>query len=103
EVLGRLGARWLVDGVSVRPGHPMLLARLPDGRFLLGLPGNPLAAVSGLMTLGAPLIAALRGDPDAAERAIDTAVLLDDVTAHPHDTRLVPVQLDRAEGQARAR
>jgi len=26
-------------------GHPQLLARLPDGRTVVGLPGNPLAAV----------------------------------------------------------
>lgn len=30
-VLAEIGAELLVDGVSVRPGHPMLLARLADG------------------------------------------------------------------------
>ncbi|MEZ5118192.1 MAG: molybdopterin molybdotransferase MoeA [Candidatus Nanopelagicales bacterium] len=94
DVLTHLRARWIVDGVSVRPGHPMLLARLPDGRFVLGLPGNPLAAVSGLATLAGPLVAGLRGDPDAEQRGIVDAVLTEDVPAHPHDTRLVPVQLD---------
>ena len=47
--LRRLGAEVLVDGVAVRPGHPMLLARLAPRRHLVGLPGNPLAAVSGLL------------------------------------------------------
>ncbi|MGC5413117.1 molybdopterin-binding protein, partial [Streptomyces sp. DT225] len=52
RVLDRVGAELLVDGVAVRPGHPMLLARLSsDGPWLVGLPGNPLAAVSGLLTL----------------------------------------------------
>ena len=63
DVLDHLGARWIVDGVEVRPGHPMLLAVLPDGRPFVGLPGNPLAAVSGLVTLAAPVIASLRGVP----------------------------------------
>ncbi|MGK5498395.1 molybdopterin molybdotransferase MoeA, partial [Streptomyces sp. URMC 125] len=54
--LHRLGADLLVDGVAVRPGHPMLLARLPGGAHLVGLPGNPLAAVSGLLTLAEPLL-----------------------------------------------
>ncbi len=40
SVLRDLNARWLVDGVSVTPGAQMLLARLPDGRFLVGLPGR---------------------------------------------------------------
>lgn len=63
-VLELAGAELLVDGVAVRPGHPMLLARIgdgADGRHLVGLPGNPLAAVSGLLTLADPLLRALAG------------------------------------------
>lgn len=88
-VLDALGAELLVDGVAVRPGHPMLLARLsPDGPCLVGLPGNPLAAVSGLLTLAEPLLAGIAGRPaQDAYRALVHA----DVPGHPHDTRLVPV------------
>ncbi|WP_237326832.1 molybdopterin molybdotransferase MoeA [Streptomyces sp. CBMAI 2042] len=88
-VLAALGAELLVDGVAVRPGHPMLLARLaPDGPHMVGLPGNPLAAVSGLLTLAEPLLAGLAGRPaQDAYRALVHA----DVPGHPHDTRLVPV------------
>ncbi|NIR37559.1 MAG: molybdopterin molybdenumtransferase MoeA, partial [Actinobacteria bacterium] len=50
-VLAELGSEVLVDGVQVRPGHPMLLARLDGGVLLVGLPGNPLAAVTGVVTL----------------------------------------------------
>jgi molybdopterin molybdotransferase len=89
--LRRLGAHWVVDGVAVRPGHPMCLASLPDGRHVLGLPGNPLAAVSALLTLGLPLVAALRGEAGADETRVEPAVLDDAVTGHPSDTRLVPV------------
>lgn len=91
DVLDHLGARWLVDGVQVRPGHPMVLAVLEDGRHVIGLPGNPLAAVSGLLTLAAPLILSLRGLRERALQPGTEATLLDDVTSHPHDTRLVPV------------
>ncbi len=98
-VLDALGAELLVDGVAVRPGHPMLLARLsPDGPCLVGLPGNPLAAVSGLLTLVEPLLAGIAGRPaQDAYRALVHA----DVPGHPHDTRLVPV-VHRA-GRAGAR
>ncbi|MGW0118932.1 molybdopterin molybdotransferase MoeA [Streptomyces sp. NPDC003327] len=88
RVLGTAGATLLVDGVKVRPGHPMLLADLGDGRHLVGLPGNPLAAVSGLLTLGAPLLAALAG---GAAPASYRAPVHDEVHGHPYDTRLVPV------------
>ena len=72
--LESLRARWIVDGVEVRPGHPMLLAGLPDGRFLVGLPGNPLAAVSGVATLLRPLLAAMRGLPDPLGGSIDAVL-----------------------------
>ncbi|UCM89036.1 molybdopterin molybdotransferase MoeA [Streptomyces marincola] len=89
-VLSRLGAHLLVSGVAVRPGHPMLLAELPGGTPLVGLPGNPLAAVSGLLTLAEPLLRALADRPSAPQRH---ARLADDVRGHPEDTRLVPVEL----------
>ncbi len=89
DVLAELGARLVVDGVAVRPGHPQLLAVLPDGRPLIGLPGNPLAAVSGLLTLLGPVARALHG---AAEPAIRTGTLAVDVGAGGEATRLLPVR-----------
>ncbi|MGW1932282.1 molybdopterin-binding protein, partial [Streptomyces sp. NPDC001919] len=136
-VLEKAGATLLVDGVKVRPGHPMLLARLdalpeavkpgpsdseppepvpsgasgpsatPSGasgpadapaagataprvRHLVGLPGNPLAAVSGLLTLAEPLLAALTGAAAAVPEPPRVPVQ-DEVHGHPYDTRLVPV------------
>ncbi|MEW2808505.1 molybdopterin molybdotransferase MoeA [Streptomyces massasporeus] len=88
--LRRIGAELLVDGVKVRPGHPMLLARTRPTQHLVGLPGNPLAAVSGLLTLAEPLLRILAARP-APEPY--TMPLRDAVHGHPHDTRLVPVVL----------
>lgn len=59
--LAQVGARLVVDGVAVRPGHPQVLAELPDGRPLVGLPGNPLAAVAALLVLLRPLLAGMTG------------------------------------------
>jgi molybdopterin molybdotransferase len=90
-VLARLGAELLIDGVAVRPGHPMLLARLPGGAHLVGLPGNPLAAVCGVLTLAAPLIGAVAG---RAAPVPYRAPLTEAVTGHRAATRLVPVAYD---------
>ncbi|MFE7550036.1 molybdopterin molybdotransferase MoeA [Streptomyces gardneri] len=94
--LAESGARLLVDSVAVRPGHPMLLAELPpspDGRprLLVGLPGDPLAAVAGAVTLAVPLLRRLGGhaDPDRESQRTTTASAL---PGHPHDTRLLPVR-----------
>ncbi|MFE9251973.1 molybdopterin-binding protein [Streptomyces sp. NPDC007088] len=89
-VLDRIGARLLVDGVAVRPGHPMLLAATAPGQHLVGLPGNPLAAVSGLLTLAAPLLRVLAGRAVGQPYAVPAA---EGVQGHPRDTRLLPVRL----------
>ncbi|MFJ4368563.1 molybdopterin molybdotransferase MoeA [Streptomyces chartreusis] len=88
--LERIGAEILVDGVKVRPGHPMLLARIKEDQHLVGLPGNPLAAVSGLLTLAEPLLRTLGARP-APEPY--TMPLKDAAHGHPYDTRLIPVVL----------
>jgi len=90
--LREIGARLVVDSVAVRPGHPMLLAQLPprDGRrrHLIGLPGNPLAAAVGAMTLAVPLLRQLGGHRAAGPLRVPAAVAL---AGHPRDTRLCPV------------
>ena len=90
-VLAKLGARLLVDGVAVRPGHPMVLADHGGSRhhhrFVAALPGNPLAAVAGFVTLVRPLLLRL-GDHAAVSHFLP---LRDAVAGHPSDTRLVPV------------
>lgn len=88
RVLDELGAQRLVDGVGVKPGHPQLLAALPTGQFLVGLPGNPLAALVGVVTLLQPLLAALSG---ASVPALAQAQLTDPVDGPPSGVRLVPV------------
>jgi molybdopterin molybdotransferase len=85
-----IGAELLVDGVQVRPGHPMLLARTKEHQHLVGLPGNPLAAVSGLLTLAEPLLRTLAARPAPEPYALP---LKPAANGHPYDTRLIPVVL----------
>ena len=87
-VLAEAGAELVVEGVACRPGHPQLFARLPDGRPVVGLPGNPYAALAAALTLLVPALGALTGRAQRPERAR----LLRTVAAHPSDTRLVPVR-----------
>ncbi|MBQ1444800.1 MAG: molybdopterin molybdotransferase MoeA [Renibacterium sp.] len=66
RAIDELGADLVIDGVAMRPGGPVFLARLPGGRFLVGLPGNPLAAFMALATVAQPLLAGLAGLPRPA-------------------------------------
>ena len=75
SALDFLGADFLIRRVAMRPGGPTMLARLPDGRLLLGLPGNPLAAMMGLLTLSMPLLAAFQGRTSEVGFVASAAVL----------------------------
>jgi molybdopterin molybdotransferase len=95
EVLREVGAELLVESVACRPGHPQLLARLTDGRLVVGLPGNPYAALVAALTLLTPVLGAMTGRIDGHG---ELAKLDARVTAHPVDTRVVAVR--RAGAQA---
>jgi molybdopterin molybdotransferase len=102
QAMSDLGARWLIDGVACAPGTQMLLAKLPDGRFVVGLPGDPTSALAGLITIVAPLIRAMRG---AKQLAVTHALLVDQppLGDYEDDTRLVPITLEKSGSNVVAR
>jgi len=59
--LARLGLDLRVESVAVRPGKPTWFGVLPDGRLVLGLPGNPASALVCAELFLRPLIEALSG------------------------------------------
>jgi molybdopterin molybdotransferase len=102
--LAELGAVVVVDGVACRPGHPQLLGHFgtPErpGTAVVGLPGNPNAALAAAVTLLVPLLVEMAGRP-APDALLPRSLPVDgDVRPHPRDTRLVAVRV--AEGRARA-
>ncbi|HTF10223.1 MAG TPA: molybdopterin molybdotransferase MoeA [Asanoa sp.] len=100
--LAALGASYLVNTVAVRPGFPMLVARVTgdDGRprFIAGLPGNPQSALVALASLVEPLLAGLRG---RALPPLGTVALAEPVPGRGDYTHLALVHVDAATGAAR--
>ncbi|WP_349897457.1 molybdopterin molybdotransferase MoeA [Parafrigoribacterium soli] len=94
--LQQLEARILIGGVAMRPGGPSLLAVLPDGRFVVGLPGNPLAAMMGVLTLVRPLLAGLAG---GMEPTLGTVVTASGLRGRSGLSRLLPYQLQDGVAQ----
>ncbi|MCU1518395.1 MAG: molybdenum cofactor biosynthesis protein MoaA [Pseudarthrobacter sp.] len=90
QAVADLGGRLVIDGIAMRPGHPAVLAELPDGRFVLGLPGNPLAAMMALSTVGAPLLAALGHGSMPAIQDVPCGTTIE---PDPGRTRLMPFRL----------
>ena len=80
-------ATTVFDGVAMRPGHPAFLAVLPDGRALLALPGNPLAAVAVLLSFLPPIVDALTAASSAPAPRLQVA---DALTGWLGGTMLVP-------------
>ena len=58
-----LGGEMVFHKVAIRPGKPVLHARLPGGVLLFGLPGNPLAVAVGMRFFVIPALRALQGLP----------------------------------------
>lgn len=84
-----LGGRLVVDGVAMRPGHPVMVASLPGGRVLLALPGNPLAAMLCLVGLGAPIVDGMLGRRSAR---LGRAELAAEAFAPAASVRLMPCE-----------
>ena len=59
STLAALDAHSIVGRVRVRPGGSQITAVLPDGTVVLGLPGNPLAAVSTALLTAPSIVDAL--------------------------------------------
>ncbi|MET4060787.1 molybdopterin molybdotransferase [Arthrobacter sp. UYP6] len=91
QALEDMQAELLIDGIAMRPGHPTMLARLPDGRLLVALPGNPLAAMMAVFTVLQPLLDGLRGAPLSPERHVLVGV---DIEPLPGRTRLIPCRIE---------
>lgn len=95
DTLAEIGATYVFESVSVRPGHPALAALLPGNRILLGLPGNPLAAYTSLYSY---LPALLDGACQRELRTLPTAPLASDTQAGRGGTALIlPCALNSGE------
>jgi molybdopterin molybdotransferase len=63
QALQQLGAEVLFHKVAIRPGKPLLFARLADGTLFFGLPGNPMAVAVGLRFFVEPALRVMQGLP----------------------------------------
>ena len=72
--LKELDAEIFFERVALRPGKPTVFARLPNGTFVFGLPGNPVSVSVTFNLFARTALLAMQG---AAEPALkrETAVL----------------------------
>jgi molybdopterin molybdotransferase len=71
--LAKQGMRLDFWRIAMRPGKPLIHGSLGETR-ILGLPGNPVAAIVCALVFLAPLVRALQGDPSAGDDPSEAAV-----------------------------
>jgi len=77
DALDARGAERLFHGVAMRPGKPVLAARLREGAMFVGLPGNPLSTAVGFRFLVEPLLRAWLGMAPEPVRHLPLAAACD--------------------------
>ena len=71
DTLCRFGAQLLFHKVAIRPGKPILCAKLANGPLILALPGTPMAVAVGFRFFVVPALRGLLGqDAEAPLRAV---------------------------------
>jgi len=95
QKLGRPGL--LVEGVSIQPGKPTLLANC-NGKPVLGLPGHPVSALIVFSLFGAAIIDRLAGRVSRHLQPTVPAVLTRNVPSRTGRTDYVRVKLETANG-----
>ncbi|HET8555461.1 MAG TPA: gephyrin-like molybdotransferase Glp [Rhodanobacteraceae bacterium] len=63
QALELLGAEILFHKLAIRPGKPLLFARLHDGTLFFGLPGNPISVAVGWRFFVEPALRHMLGLP----------------------------------------
>ena len=66
-ILRRLGGDLKITKLRIKPGKPFVFAEMPGGKFVFGLPGNPVSAFVCTVCLVSRLVRRMAGGP-AGER-----------------------------------
>ena len=91
----------LVHGLSVKPGKPTILG-MSDGKPIIGLPGNPVSAITIFRAVVDPLIRLISGAKEAPLDKVIEAVVDTDLPSSSGRTDFVRVRLRYDQDTVRA-
>ena len=75
DAIRSIGAKVRFHGVAMKPGRPQLFATVGRGRYIFGLPGNPLSVMTGFHEFVLPTLRRLTGCEPATCQAALTVTL----------------------------
>ena len=91
----------LVHGLSVKPGKPTILG-MSDGKPIIGLPGNPVSAITIFRAVVDPLIRLISGAKETPLDKVIEAVVDTDLPSSSGRTDYVRIRLAYDQGTVRA-
>ena len=65
DILRKLGGDLKITKLRIKPGKPFIFAVMPNGKFVFGLPGNPVSAFVCTRCLVSRLLLRMAGGPPA--------------------------------------
>jgi molybdopterin molybdotransferase len=92
NALKELGAEIFFERVALRPGKPIVFARLPGGALFFGLPGNPVSVSVTFNLFTRTALMAMQGSNEPVLKP-ETAVLARDVKGTMDRESYLPAQL----------
>ena len=94
--LKELGAEFFFEKVALRPGKPIVFARLPNGTIVFGLPGNPVSVSVTYNLFARTAILAMQG---ALETQLEkeTAILENNLRGTADRESYLPAKLSTSE------
>ena len=100
-VLRGLGSEFHFDEVAIRPGRPAVFATC-RGKFVFGLPGNPVSTMVTFELFAAPALAILAGAPAPALRFLKARLAVG-VEQRTNLTMFLPARLEGEGSEAAVR
>lgn len=100
--LKELGAEFFFEKVALRPGKPIVFARLPNGTIVFGLPGNPVSVSVTYNLFARAAILVMQGARETQLQE-ETAVLEKDLRGTADRECYLPAELNtNDDGKLRA-
>jgi len=94
--LKKLGAEFFFEKVALRPGKPIVFARLPNNTFVFGLPGNPVSVSVTYNLFARTAILAMQGARETQLQK-ETAVLESDLRGTADRESYLPAKLSTSD------
>lgn len=97
------GYRLLVHKVRVKPGKPLVFGASADGRFVFGLPGNPVSSMVAFELFAGPALRRYCRVPGRLVNMVDAVVGFDFSRKNAGRQEYLPVNVTTSNGEYLAR